>query len=481
MKKTALILLIIGPSILLFGCVNRPNEGFTLKPGVLRVGIEIGYPPMEYFAQDGVTPIGFSVSMAEALGEKMGLKIEFIDTAWTGILAGIDTDKYDCIISSLTITDERLERYNFSRPYIKTALVIAAKGETKVESPLDLAGLRVAYQEGTSSELYMRRLAEEGLNYDSYSYDKVIYCFDDLRFGRVDAVLTDLLVANYYLGQDEGIKIIQLGWEEEFGICMKKGNDALTEAINNALNELFEEGIMQKISNEFFGTDLVSAFNDTGTIAKIILWLPKLLKGAQVTIGLTVLAVSAGLALGLFLALGKISKNIIIKKISSAYIFFFRGTPLLMQLYFIYYALPKISPYLTINSPFLAAFIAFTLNCTAYCAEIIRAAIQSIDKGQFEAAKALGLSYSKTMRLVILPQSIKRLIPPAGNEFIMMLKDASLVSMIALTDITRAARGIESSTGSALVYIPAMILYLIITAVFSFIFNKLEKKYSVFE
>jgi polar amino acid transport system permease protein len=213
----------------------------------------------------------------------------------------------------------------------------------------------------------------------------------------------------------------------------------------------------------------------------IVTWIPQLLAGARVTISLTILAVSAGVVLSLFLALGKMSKIFIINKFCSAYVFFFRGTPLLMQLYFIYYALPMVTPLLTINSRFFAAFIAFSLNSAAYCAEIIRAAIQSIDKGQFEASRALGLSYAQTMRLVIIPQSIRRLIPPVGNEFIMMLKDASLVSMIALVDITKATRNIESSTRSALVYIPAMILYLIITAVFTYIFHKLEKKYSVYE
>jgi polar amino acid transport system permease protein len=210
-------------------------------------------------------------------------------------------------------------------------------------------------------------------------------------------------------------------------------------------------------------------------------WTPQLLRGARVTIALTVLSVSAGLVLSLFLALGKMSKNIVINKICSAYVFFFRGTPLLMQLYFIYYALPMVIPALTIYNRFLAAFIAYSLNAGAYCAEIIRAAIQSIDKGQFEASRALGLSYAQTMRLVIIPQSIRRLIPPVGNEFIMMLKDASLVSMIALVDITKATRNIEGSTRSALVYIPAMVLYLIITAVFSFVFRKAENKYSVYE
>ena len=207
--------------------------------------------------------------------------------------------------------------------------------------------------------------------------------------------------------------------------------------------------------------------------------MPQLLSGAWITVSLTVLSVSAGLIFGFFLALGKISKIKIISKLCSAYIFFFRGTPLLMQLFFIYYALPTIIPALTINNRFLAAFIAFSLNCAAYCAEIIRAAIQSIDKDQFEASRVIGLTYMQTMRHVILPQAFKRLIPPVGNEFIMMLKDVSLVSMIALVDITRAMRSIESSTGSALVYIPAMLIYLFITAVFTFVFRRLENKFSL--
>lgn len=223
------------------------------------------------------------------------------------------------------------------------------------------------------------------------------------------------------------------------------------------------------------------------TLRKMISWVPSLLGGARITISLTILALAAGLVLSLFIALGKMSKNVILSKACNAYIFFFRGTPLLMQLYFIYYALPMVSRIFLIQTGqaeidrFIYAFIAYSLNSAAYCAEIIRAAIQSIDKGQFEASRALGLSYAQTMRLVIIPQSIRRLIPPVGNEFIMLLKDASLVSMIALVDITKATRNIEGSTRSALVYIPAMILYLIITAVFSYVFNKLEKKYSVYE
>jgi len=216
-------------------------------------------------------------------------------------------------------------------------------------------------------------------------------------------------------------------------------------------------------------------------LQKIIGWIPALLNGAKITILLTLAAVSAGIVFGLLLALGKISKKKLINKISSAYIFFFRGTPLLMQLYFLYFGLPKLCPFLTLRNKFLAAFIAFGLNSAAYMAEYIRAAIQSIDKGQHEASRALGLNYFQTMAYVIVPQSIRRLIPSVGNEFIMVLKDASLVSLIALEDITKITRSIASSSGNELVYLPAMILYLIITAVFSLVFNKTEKKFSIYE
>lgn len=209
--------------------------------------------------------------------------------------------------------------------------------------------------------------------------------------------------------------------------------------------------------------------------------MPQLLLGARTTIIITIIAVAVGLVLSFFLALGKMSKNPLLNKPCSAYIFFFRGTPLLIQIYFIYFGLPQFNPALTIKSAFVAALIAYTLNSAAYLAENIRAGIQSIDKGQYEAAKALGMTYRQTMQLIILPQTIRRLIPPVGNEFIMVLKDVSLVAIIGLSDLTKVTRAISSSQATALVYIPAMVIYLIITAFFSFIFNRMEKKYSVYE
>ncbi|MCR4617595.1 MAG: amino acid ABC transporter permease [Lachnospiraceae bacterium] len=218
-----------------------------------------------------------------------------------------------------------------------------------------------------------------------------------------------------------------------------------------------------------------------------------ILHGAKLTLFLTTASTLIGVILGTLLALGKISKNKILSKACSAYIFFFRGTPLMIQLFVIYYTLPAVFGFAwrdlfsaadtqaVYKGAFIAALIAYGLNSGAYCAEIVRAAIQSIEKGQHEAAKALGLSYSKTMRLIIIPQSVRRMVPPICNEFIMMLKDASLVFAISLMDITTISKNIMTSEISYIVFLPALVIYLIITAFFTWIFNAIEKKFSLYE
>lgn len=213
----------------------------------------------------------------------------------------------------------------------------------------------------------------------------------------------------------------------------------------------------------------------------IINAMPALLKGSVVTLQLTVVSVIFGMILGLFLALGRLSKNVIIDKICWFYIWLFRGTPLIMQIFFFYYGLPLIFGNSMSFSSMLAAYIALALNSGAYLAEIIRAAIQSIDKGQMEAAKALGMSYGQAMMRIIVPQSYRRLIPPVGNEVIALLKDSALVSTIGMAELMRATTQTVNATASAVVYFPAAILYLLLTTLFTYTFEKLEKKYSVYE
>ena len=217
------------------------------------------------------------------------------------------------------------------------------------------------------------------------------------------------------------------------------------------------------------------------------------LHGVKLTLLLTTLSIVIGFVFSIFLALGKISTKKIISKICSAYIFFFRGTPLLIQLFVVYFSIPGIfgfswrglfdiaDPEAVYKGAFIAALIAFSLNSAAYCAEIVRAAIQSIDKGQHEASKTLGLGYAQTMAHIVIPQATRRMIPPLCNEFIMMIKDVSLVFAISLMDITTISKTIMTSEGSYLVFLPALVIYLIVTAIFTWLFGKMETRLSVYE
>jgi polar amino acid transport system substrate-binding protein len=242
---------------------GKQSGGLTIENGTLTVGMEIGYPPMEYYDTDGKTPTGFDVIMAKALAEKLGLKVKFIDTAWDGIFAGVNTGKYDCIISSVTVTPERQVAHNFTKPYIANAqaMVLLKGSPVKARTPEETSGIGVAYQAETTSDIYMAKLREQGVNFTEYEYDKVMNCFDELRLGRVDAIVCDSLVAVDYLAPaNNPFEIVWQGPAEEvFAICLKKGNDALTAALDKALDELFAEGTILKISQDVFKIDMVTA------------------------------------------------------------------------------------------------------------------------------------------------------------------------------------------------------------------------------
>ena len=264
MKKAMLAACAILAALSLFcmGC-SRKSGGLTINEGVLTIGMEIGYPPMEYFDDDGKTPIGFDVEMGNAIAAKMGLQAKFVDTAWDGIFAGVNAGKYDCIMSSVTINPARQAVHNFSKPYVSNtlAMVLLKGSRVSARSPAECTGLDVAFQSETTSDTYMEDLAARGLKYTPRRYEKVMYCFDELQLGRVDVIVTDLLVAYDYIAPaDSPFEIVWTSADDEkFGICLKKGNDALTEAINKALDELFADGTMLRISHNIFGMDLVSA------------------------------------------------------------------------------------------------------------------------------------------------------------------------------------------------------------------------------
>lgn len=205
---------------------------------------------------------------------------------------------------------------------------------------------------------------------------------------------------------------------------------------------------------------------------------PALINGTMQTIKLFVLTFIFSLPLGLPFCLGVINKHLPIKLVSKAYIWVFRGTPLMLQLFFIYYGLPLLGVKFNRET---AAILTFTLNYAAYFAEIYRAGIQSIDRGQHEAAKALGLSYWQTMKLIIIPQAVKRVIPPISNETITLVKDTALVNVIGVAELLKTAKDAVNRDVNITAYVIVTIIYLGLTLILSYASSNIEKKYSVYE
>lgn len=229
-----------------------------LQGGVLTIGCEIGYPPFEDFAEDGSTPIGYDIDFGKALGEKLGLEVNVINTAWDGIFQGIDVN-YDCVISAVTITDKRKETMLFSDPYINNfqAVVVKAGYAGEINDFLDLDGLAIAVQKETTSDILMSDYVDTGsIDCTISANEKVTTCFTQLENGEVDAVVVDSTVADGYLAAnpDKFVKIFQDESEpEQFGVAMGLQNTALQTAINEAIKQLSQEGFFEENVEFWFG------------------------------------------------------------------------------------------------------------------------------------------------------------------------------------------------------------------------------------
>lgn len=203
-----------------------------------------------------------------------------------------------------------------------------------------------------------------------------------------------------------------------------------------------------------------------------------MLEGTQVTLQIFFVTLIASLPLGLLAALGRISSIKPLSRFMEFYIWLMRGTPLMLQLLFVYFALPMVGIMLP---DIAAALLAFTLNYAAYFAEIFRAGIQSISRGQYEAAKTLGLTHVQTMQRIIIPQMIRHVLPPVSNETINLVKDTSLIYILAMNDLLRVARTIVQREFDMTPFVVAAVFYLIMTAVLTWVFKKLEAHYGKYD
>lgn len=442
----------------------------------LLVAVDATYPPMEF--ERGGEVMGFDVDFARELARRLDVAADFVVMDWNGITAGLHSGRYDAIISSMNITDERRREVDFVE-YVRMAqLFVCARG-VRVEGERDLAGRVVAVQADTTSFSYVDGLRAHGVAVrDVKAFKDATDTFAAVKSGQAEVIVTDEPVGRYYARRDPAFVVTgQALAAEPVGIALRKQDRDLSDAIAHAVELMRQDGTLRTLENHWFGTELGDfrpespGFWEFST--RIVL--PRILTGLGLTLELTAVCGVLGIALGLLLSLARLARNHVVNRLALAYVTLFRGTPLLLQVLFFFFALPSL---LGVRlSALTSGILALSFNAAAYITEIFRAAIQSIDRGQMEAARSLGMSYAQAMRRVILPQTFRRLIPPLVNEAAALSKDTSLVSVLALHEMLYETQRLAASYLRPWeVYAWAALGYLVIVLALSGLAGHLERR-----
>ena len=450
------------------------------RTGELRIGTDATYPPLE--SAEGGQFTGFDIDLGNAIARELGVRARFINAGFDGIFPALQNGTFDAVMSSVTITPERSATMLFSDPYYDSGQLIVVRGDTQgISTPDDLSGKKVGVQINTTAQFDL----EKRSGVEVAKYNTIDLALLDLRNGRIDAVVGDAPVLKYMITQSfRELKTVGRRFtDEKFGIAFAQGSEDLQQAVNAALRRIKETGEYNQIHEKWFGEAAERAAELTASQTK-----PKVfdlgilrrtwrffLTGVWLTAQLALISLLLGLPIGLVLALARVQSSRLIAAPAAVYVEVMRGTPLLVQILFIYFVLPYFRIYLP---AFTSGVIALTLNSAAYISEIFRAGILSIDAGQMEAARALGMSYAQAMRRIILPQTFRRVVPPLTNEGIALLKDSSLVSVIGLTELARTGQELASRYAAPLTIWPIVALfYLLLTFPLTRVAEYLERRW----
>ncbi len=425
-----------------------------------------------YVFQDPVDPnllVGFEVDLAAALAERLGVRARPVHGQWDQLLELLARGDFDVAINGIEVAEEKKRVVLLSRPYfVAPERLTVRRGDAAAPRTLGaLAGRRVGTLPNSLAARVLERAGAQVRTYDGGQNE----IYEDLRLGRTDAVLLDAPVAHYYADLEESLETVEGDFGEvTYAIAGRKGDEALMARIDRALEALIADGTLRKIYLRWglWNAQTAALFKDArpagGELAEgFERWkaavgklpsleerllhrypatLPLFFRGAVLTLELSLLSMALAVALGLTLAIGRRYGPWAIRAGCRAYIEFFRGTPLLIQLTLIYFGLPELGLRL---DPFLAGCLALGMNYAAAEAENYRAGLESVPAGQLEAARVLGLGRGATLRYVVGPQAVRISIPPMTNDFIALLKDSSLVSLVTLTELTKTYVNLANS------------------------------------
>lgn len=449
-----------------------PYYDAIIQRGSLVVGLSPDYAPYEFYAEvDGKqTIVGFDISVAQKIADDLGVDLVIEPMGFDALLGALKTGKIDLIISGMSPTPERLKEVSFSKSYmtIEQKMLIRKENQAKLTSLVDFVGLSVAVQkQSTQEELALSELPETKV----ISLQKIPDVVMNLKNEKVEGAILEGPVAQGYVDRHKDIVYSDVTFADaskEVAVAFSKNAPQLEASINQSITEILDKNLLetyQKEANQWLLQD------EKGFFAK---YYPYYLKGAGYTILLALIGVLFGTALGGLLALMKLAKNKLLRILATVYIEYVRGTPLLVQIFIVYFGTGILGVEV---SRVAAGCIALSINSGAYVAEIIRAGINSVNKGQLEAARSLGMTQAQAMRFIILPQAIKNILPALGNEFVTVIKESSVVSVIGVSELIFQAGNVQGASFKPfLPYVVVSLIYFVLTFTLSRLLGVAERK-----
>ena len=462
------------------GWATPMYAGEMCPSGRLVVGTDATFPP--FTSKVGDQFVGLEIELGEAVGQRLGCQIEWVNSSFDGIFPALLAGKYDMVIASTTITEERKKTMRFSDPYVDAAQVLVVKQGTlpgrKFSDLNSITGLKVGVGLNTTGQFLAEGLTSITLS----KYPSIDLALTDLQNERLDVIIGDGPVMRYMIRENFGqLQVVgQALNAEQWGMVFAPEREALLLAVNGALRQIREDGTLKGLETKFLGNTGVEPAPSTpevktgGEVAppavmdapgfkwdRFVTSIPLFIKGAGWTLSLSVLSFVVAVPLGLLIALMRMSRMAAFRGIAAGWIELLRGTPLLVQIFFIYFVLPAFGVSFADST---TAVLALSINASAYVAEVFRAGLQSIDPGQREAGLALGLTQSQVLRYILIPQAVRRVVPPLTNEAIALIKDSSLVSIMGMTELTRTGQELASRYADPLSIWPGVALtYFILT------------------
>lgn len=440
--------------------------------GVITVGVSADYPPYEFHAKiDGKDEVvGLDINLAKEIAEDLGVELKIKELGFDGLIASLSTGKIDMIVSGMVPTPERSKEVLFTDPYIAIdqAMVIRKSDKADWSQEVTISEKLVGVQKASAQESLMQKeYSDTALT----SLQKTTDVIMNLKNKKIDGGLLERPVAEAYVAQNPDLiiadfEIGEIG-QDKMAVALAKGQTALAKEINQTIEHVTADKKMADWQKEVSGhmVDKESFWSKYGSYY---------IKGTGITLGLSILGVFFGGIFGCLLALMKLSKNKLLKGIALVYIEYVRGTPLLVQIFLVYFGTGVLG--LNLNA-FAAGAIAVCLNSGAYVAEIIRAGINAVPQGQFEAARSLGLSSRKTMQKIIMPQAIKNILPALGNEFVTVIKESSVVSVIGVGDLMFQAGVVQGASFKPFLPIVIVsIIYFVLTFTLSRAVGVVERR-----